>query len=86
MAEDQAGRLRPLPVLLLQQLIGGPMSFHAVPRPMIGRLDVPVELPDLQESCRVLADDVLRAVATEQGLQARDTPPRNAGGSPPGHP
>jgi AcrR family transcriptional regulator len=60
-AEVAAGRIRDLPrALLIQQLIS-PISVHAMMRP--GLTNFPqVALPDLQESCDVLADAFVRAV------------------------
>ncbi|MGH3961614.1 TetR/AcrR family transcriptional regulator [Mycobacterium sp.] len=60
--EVAAGRIRDLPrALLIQQLIS-PISVHSIMRP--GFVNFPqVALPDLQESCEVLADAFVHAVA-----------------------
>ena len=63
--EVAAGRIRDLPrALLIQQLIS-PISAHAIMRP--GLVNFPqIALPELQESCDLLADAFVRVVAMPQ--------------------
>jgi AcrR family transcriptional regulator len=59
--EVAAGRIRDLPRALLIQLLISPVSVHAIMRP--GLANYPqVSLPDLDDSCDVLADAFVRAV------------------------
>lgn len=61
-AEVRAGRIRPQPLpLLLQQLIS-PLVVHMLLRPAMAR-ELGAELPSVQQTCEVFADNFLRAVA-----------------------
>jgi AcrR family transcriptional regulator len=62
-AQVRAGKIRDLPVVLLIQLLVGPIVIHVLARPI--HVDLPeVEVPDLHTVCDVLADAFMRAVAT----------------------
>ncbi|MEV0201467.1 TetR family transcriptional regulator [Nonomuraea sp. NPDC050691] len=61
-AQIQAGRLRPLPVPLLIQLLFGPMAAHMLFRPVL--LDALGDaLPPVDEAARTFAEAFLRAAA-----------------------
>jgi AcrR family transcriptional regulator len=61
-AQVRAGKIRDLPVVLLIQLLVGPIVIHVLARPV--HADLPeVEVPDLHTVCDVLADAFMRAVA-----------------------
>lgn len=64
-SEVAAGNIRELPLPLLLQTLGGPILFHAITRPMITAELHMLELPDVEQSITTLADNFLRAVATE---------------------
>lgn len=60
-AEVDAGRLRPLPLPLLIQLMVGPVVAHLLVRPVLDDVLGP-NLPGIEESCDVFAEAFLRAV------------------------
>lgn len=62
-AEVDAGRLRPLPLPLLVQLMIGPVVAHLFVRPVLGQV-LGDDLPGIEESCDVFAEAFLRAVET----------------------
>lgn len=59
----QAGRIRPLPVVLLLQQLIGPLAIHLLVRPAWARA-TEGRLPDLDTACEIFTDNFLRAVAT----------------------
>ena len=62
--EVDAGRLRDLPVPLMAQQLVGPAVVHFSLRPALA--GVPgIDFPDVEETCAVLGDAFLRAVATD---------------------
>jgi AcrR family transcriptional regulator len=61
-AEVQAGRIRTLPVPLLIQQLLGPLAVHLLFRPAM-EPEPGGDLPTVEETCAVLADAFLRAVA-----------------------
>ena len=61
--EVTAGRVRDLPLTLLIQQMLAPIAIHTMVRP--AAVNIPeIELPDLDQTCVVFADNFLRAVAT----------------------
>ncbi len=65
MSEVRAGRLRPLPLLLLAQLMIGPLAMHMLTRPTLETVLGP-DLPAVEEACEVFADAFLRAVEVSE--------------------
>lgn len=63
--EVGAGRLRPMPLPLLIQLLVGPLAVHMLFRPVL-ESGLDTDLPDLDEVAETFADAFLRAAATEQ--------------------
>lgn len=59
-----AGRLRPLPLPLLLQLLFGPLAVHMLFRPAWAQQLGP-ELPAVDAACEVFVDAFLRAVAVD---------------------
>jgi AcrR family transcriptional regulator len=62
-AEVRAGRLRPLPYPLLAQLLVGPLALHMITRPIVAAVPAGRPAPPVAETCELLADAFLRAVA-----------------------
>jgi AcrR family transcriptional regulator len=60
--EVQAGRLRPLPLVLLVEQFLGPLTMHLLLRPAMEQVPG-AELPDIEEACAVFTDAFLRAAA-----------------------
>jgi AcrR family transcriptional regulator len=60
--EVDAGRIRPMPTLLLLQQMAGPMLMHFLIRPAL-RTVPGVDLPTPEQTCDAFADAFLRAVA-----------------------
>ncbi|MER6303495.1 TetR/AcrR family transcriptional regulator [Kitasatospora sp. NPDC001539] len=58
----EAGRLRPLPLTVLVQLLLGPMLNHVLLRPVLEPA-LGTDLPSLEEASALFADAYLRAVA-----------------------
>jgi AcrR family transcriptional regulator len=75
-AEVRAGRIRPLPVPLLIQLLIGPLAVHLLFRPVMTR-GLGWGLPSVEEACAVFADAFLRAVAVPgpEALSGSSPPP-----------
>lgn len=62
--EIQAGRIHPLALPLLIQLLIGPLAAHVLTRPALESVAGAADLPSLNEACDVFTDSFLRAVAT----------------------
>jgi AcrR family transcriptional regulator len=60
--EVSAGRIRDLPLPLLLQQLMAPMMVHLLTRPIAEDTGV-IDLPDLDTTCDVFADNFIRAVA-----------------------
>lgn len=58
----EAGRLRPLPLPILFQLLVGPMVTHILLRPVLEPV-LGADLPPLDEVCELFAESYLHAVA-----------------------
>ena len=61
--EVEAGRIRPMPTVLLLQQMAGPLLMHFLTRPAL-RTIPQIDLPDPGQTCDAFADAFLRAVAT----------------------
>lgn len=60
--EVDAGRIRPLPTILLVQQMVGPMLLHFLTRPALSNVPQ-ITLPAIERTCREFAAMFLRAVA-----------------------
>jgi hypothetical protein len=60
-SEVRAGRIRPLPVLLLIQQLIGPLAVHLLFRPAMSQ-EPGWGLPSVEQTCAVFADSFLRAI------------------------
>ncbi|MGH3098530.1 MAG: TetR/AcrR family transcriptional regulator, partial [Streptosporangiales bacterium] len=60
----RAGRIRPLPLPLLVQVLIGPFAAHVLTRPALETAWPAGGLPSIEEACEVFAESFLRAVAT----------------------
>ncbi|KJK59424.1 TetR/AcrR family transcriptional regulator [Saccharothrix sp. ST-888] len=58
----EAGRLRPLPLPVLMQLLLGPMAMHLLVRPVLAPALGPA-LPSVEETAELFTESYLRAVA-----------------------
>lgn len=63
-AEVHKGRVRPLPTIVLVQQLIGPLALGLLFRPVLARLPG-VELPTVDETSALLADNFLRAVGKD---------------------
>lgn len=66
-----AGRIRDLPLPLVVQQLLGPVALHVLMRPVLESVPE-VDLPSTEDSCAVLADNFLRAVAVRARPEAGD--------------
>jgi AcrR family transcriptional regulator len=62
-SQIQAGRIREIPVLLLMQLLIGPLLAHLLVPPATTR-EAEWDLPELEQACSVFTSTFLRAVTT----------------------
>ncbi|GAA1754024.1 TetR/AcrR family transcriptional regulator [Streptomonospora arabica] len=79
-AEIEAGRLRPLPMPVIIQLLIGPPAVHMMVRPALDRALGPA-LPSVDDACAMFADGFLRAVAPDPSTA--EGGPRAPGGTGP---
>ncbi|MEV7596537.1 TetR/AcrR family transcriptional regulator [Kitasatospora sp. NPDC089797] len=70
----EAGRLRPLPLPVLTQLMFGPLINHLVLRPALEPL-LGSDLPSVEETVELFADAFLRAVALPAAESGEDDTP-----------
>jgi hypothetical protein len=59
MDEVRAGRMRPLPLPVLAQMLVGPLVLHMLSRPALEQV---IDLPGLEEICESFAGAYLRGV------------------------
>jgi AcrR family transcriptional regulator len=76
--EIQAGRIRPLPPLLLMEQLLGPLTMHLLLRPAMEQTSA-VELPDIEDACTAFTEAFLRAAAVPDTKGAASCRPRDAG-------
>lgn len=68
-AEVEAGRVRPLPVVVLIQLLIGPLVVHVLSRPLLTRAHG-TNMPDLDGACEEFGRAFVRAVAIPRSPSA----------------
>ncbi|MFB7664861.1 TetR/AcrR family transcriptional regulator [Kitasatospora sp. NPDC056138] len=66
----EAGRLRPLPLPVLMQLLLGPMAMHLLVRPVLAPALGP-DLPSVEEAAELFTESYLRAVALPQTASSK---------------
>ncbi|WP_461002384.1 TetR/AcrR family transcriptional regulator [Streptomonospora sediminis] len=70
-AEIAAGRVRPLPLPVLIQMLIGPTAVHMMARPAMERALDP-GLPSADAACAMFADGFLRSIAADPGGDGGD--------------
>lgn len=70
-AEVQAGRVRPLPLPVLLQLLISPVAVHLLGRPLVEPVFGPM-LPSVEEALDAFAAAFARAVAPDEGAKGKD--------------